>query len=862
MKRGRLRIYLGAAPGVGKTVAMLGEGRRAMERGKDVVVGLVETHGRTYTGSMLAGLEVIPRRTYLHRGAEFTEMDVDAILARDPDVALVDELAHTNVTGAPRARRFEDIAVLLEAGIDVISTVNIQHLESLNDAVFAITGVRQRETVPDDVVRSADQIELVDMSPEALRRRMAHGNIYAAEKVDAALASYFRPGNLAALRELALLWLADRVDETIERYRSDHGITATWPTRERVVAALTGGPEGETVLRRAARIASRGAGGELHAVYVTRNDGLTGPDFATVARQRALAEELGGTFHAVSGDDVPSAILGLARSVNASQIVLGTSRRSRLSRLFGGPGTGDAVIAGSGDIDVHMVNHAMAGQGRRRKRVDAALDARRRLAGFVLGTGGLVPLTWGLWVSRALHDLPLDVLLYLALTVASALVGGMWPAIACAVLGSLTLNWYFTPPTHTFTIADPQNVVALLVFVVIGIAVSSVVHVSARRAAAALTAEQDAAALTQLSHSMLAQTDPLGFLVTQCLDMFDMRAAAIIRRPTGSRVAAVVAATPAFALADVETAAAREPVDEDTELVLVGETLRAGDVELVPAYAAHAAAVLTRQRLKAEAAAATGLAADNRARTALLSAVSHDLRTPLAAVKAAVTSLRSSEVDFDPEDEAELLASIEESADRLDALVGNLLDASRVQSGVVRPRLALVDAADEAAATVRGVTRPERVRVWSQGDCPAWTDAGLLERVLANLVENALRHAPPDTQVVVNVARVGERTQIRVIDRGPGVPRASFEAIFEPFQRHGDVPRGDGVGLGLAVARGLAETMGATVSADDTPGGGLTMTIDLPAAPPALVEPGTADGSAGASRAAAEHDESPRSARP
>ena len=266
-RRGQLRIYLGAAPGVGKTAAMLAEGKRRMERGADVVVGLVETHGRAYTAKLLDGLEVVPRRSTEHRGAIFTDLDVDAVLARQPQIVLVDELAHTNIPGSPRQRRFEDIDVLLEAGIDVISTVNIQHLESLNDAVFAITGARQRETVPDQVVRRADQIELVDMSPEALRRRMAHGNIYRAEKVDAALASFFRPGNLAALRELALLWLADRVDEHLTQYREDHDIEATWPTRERVVVALTGGPEGETVLRRAARIASRGAGGELLAVF-------------------------------------------------------------------------------------------------------------------------------------------------------------------------------------------------------------------------------------------------------------------------------------------------------------------------------------------------------------------------------------------------------------------------------------------------------------------------------------------------------------------------------------------------------------------------------------------------------------------
>ncbi len=286
MARGRLRVYLGAAPGVGKTYAMLGEGRRRLARGTDVVVGLVETHGRPHTAEMTDGLEIVPRRELTYRGALFTEMDVDAVLRRRPAVALVDELAHTNVPGSRHEKRWQDVEELLEAGIDVVSTVNIQHLESVNDVVTKITGVPQRETVPDAVVRAADQVELVDMTPEALRRRMAHGNVYAAEKVDAALGNYFRVGNLTALRELALLWIADKVDEELQQYRAEHDIRGTWEARERVVVALTGGPEGETLIRRAARIAARSTGGDLLAVHVTRSDGLTGASPAALASQR------------------------------------------------------------------------------------------------------------------------------------------------------------------------------------------------------------------------------------------------------------------------------------------------------------------------------------------------------------------------------------------------------------------------------------------------------------------------------------------------------------------------------------------------------------------------------------------------
>src|SRR5262252_99151 len=322
-----LRVYLGAAPGVGKTFRMLEEGHRRRDRGTDVVIGYVETHGRVHTEALVGNLEVVPRKHLTYRGSEFTEMDVDAVIARKPDVVLVDELAHTNVPGSRNAKRWQDVEELLAAGITVITTVNVQHLESINDVVEKITGVPQRETVPDAVVRAAEQVEMVDMTPEALRRRMAHGNVYAAEKIDAALSNYFRVGNLTALRELALLWVADRVEEGLLSYRAEHGIGQTWEARERVVVALTGGPEGETLIRRAARIASRTVGGDLLAVHVVRSDGLTGASPAALAAQRRLAESLGGSYHQVIGDDVSEALLAFARAENATQLVLGASRR-------------------------------------------------------------------------------------------------------------------------------------------------------------------------------------------------------------------------------------------------------------------------------------------------------------------------------------------------------------------------------------------------------------------------------------------------------------------------------------------------------------------------------------------------------
>jgi two-component system, OmpR family, sensor histidine kinase KdpD len=362
--RGRLRVYLGAAPGVGKTYDMLGEGQRRAGRGTDVAIGFVEDYGRPLTRRMTEGLEIVPRATMTYRGATFTEMDIDAVLARHPSVALVDELAHTNIPGCHNAKRWQDIEELLDAGIDVISTVNIQHLESLNDVVEHITGVRQHETVPDEVVRRADQIELVDMSAEALRQRMRHGNIYRTEKIDDALTHFFTAGNLSALREIALLWAADRVEEALKRYRSEHGISEPWATRERVLVALSGGPEGDTLVRRGERIASRAAGGELLAVHVVTSDGLAAAPPERLARQRDLVESLGGAYHTVTGADAADAVLTFAREANATQIVIGATRRSRLKELFG-RGTGTTIIEGSGDdIDVYVVTHEHAAHGR------------------------------------------------------------------------------------------------------------------------------------------------------------------------------------------------------------------------------------------------------------------------------------------------------------------------------------------------------------------------------------------------------------------------------------------------------------------------------------------------------------------
>ena len=837
VRRGMLRVYLGAAPGVGKTYDMLSEGRRRQERGTDVVVGFVETHGRIHTAELLDGMEIVPRRTIVHRGAEFTEMDLDAVLARAPKVALVDELAHTNVPGSRNEKRWQDIDELLGAGIDVISTVNIQHFESLNDVVESITGVKQRETVPDEVVRRADQIELVDMTAEALRRRLAHGNVYAPEKIDAALANYFRVGNLTALRELALLWLADRVDDALEKYREQHDIEAIWPARERVVVALTGGPEGETLLRRATLLVRRRAGGELLAVHVTRGDGIAGASPTALARQRELVESLGGTFHTVVGDDVPEAILDFARGVNATVIVIGVSRRPRWKALFS-EGVGAAVTRLSGPIDVHVVTHEeAAGRGDRPLPRAEALGRRRRFAGWVLALLGPVVLTVILTTLVGDHGLSTDLMLFLALTVGVALIGGLWPALTVAILGSLLLNYYFTPPVHTWTIADPENALALVVFVLVAAGVASIVDIAARRTVQAAHSRAEAETLSVLAGSVLRGQNTVVAVLERLRETFAMTSATLLERADERAPWQQVAASGPTPCATPEEADVEVVVSPTLALAMRGRVLPADDRRVLEAFAAQAAVVLDRERLRKQAGEARQLEQGNAIRTALLAAVSHDLRTPLASIRAAVDSLRQTDVTWSPEDEAELLATIDVATGRLERLIDNLLDLSRLQVGALRPLTRPVSLDEIVPRATESVPR-ERIHIDVPETLPLVnTDPGLVERVVANVVENALRYSPPSIPVVVSASDFGRTVELRVVDRGSGVSDEDKTRMFEAFQRLGDSPAGDGIGLGLAVARGFVEAVGGTLAAEDTPGGGLTMVVSLPTAEPTVAVP-------------------------
>jgi two-component system sensor histidine kinase KdpD len=830
MARGSLRIYLGAAPGVGKTYRMLEEGRRRAARGTDVVIAIVETHGRVETAKQLGELEVVPRRTVKYRDTTFEELDLAAVLARAPEVALVDEFAHTNVPGSGNAKRWQDVDVLLDHGIDVVSTLNIQHLESLNDVVREITGTVQRETVPDEIVRRADQVELVDMAAQSLRRRMAHGNIYPAEKVDAALASYFREGNLLSLRELALLWTAGRVDEALQQYRTRHAISHPWETHERVVVALDGGPHGELLLRRGARIAER-SGGQLTGVHVAKSDGLAAaasPE--ALARQETLTRELGGSYHLVVGDDPAGALIDFAGSVQATQLVIGSSSRSRAAELLGGEGVSERIARTAGAIDVHIVGRPDGSRRRVLPAMGAGLGVERRIVG--LATGLLLTLLLTAFLDRIVEPPAVQTtyLLYLAVVLVSALIGGLVAASLVALIGSLVVNWYFTPPIHTFDIARPENALGLVLFLAFAVVLGAAVELGARRAAQAARSAAEAQVLSQLSGGVLRGRTAPAALLEQLREAFGATRVELRERDAPEepwRQLSVVGA----GTRDEAGESATVPVDDHRQLVVFGPPLAAADRRILNAFAAQVGVALDTTELARQAASAQALEQTDRVRTALLASVGHDLRTPLAGIKAAVSSLRQSDIEWSPEDEAELLATIEESADRLDVLVRDLLDMTRLQTGAVEPKLRAVWL-DEVLGPSLAEVPPEVTvdREVAESLPPVLADPVLLERIVANLISNAARYAGHAGSIVVRAEVLRGAVELRVIDRGPGVPEAQRGAMFLPFQRLGDRDQSTGIGLGLAVARGFAEAIGATIEADTTPGGGLTMLVTLPLA--------------------------------
>lgn len=823
MRRGQLRVLLGAAPGVGKTYSMLEEGKQLLDEGHDVVVAFVEDHGRAATQAMTAGLDVIDRLEVSHRGVTLTEMNLDAVLARRPEIALVDELAHTNAPGSRHEKRWQDVETLLNAGIDVFSTVNIQHIESLNDVVQQITGVPQRETIPDAVLRSAHQIEVVDLAPQALRDRLAVGRVYPAERIDAALSNYFRLGNLTALRELALLWLADEVDSALKDYRAEHGINNTWEARERVVVTLTGGPGGEALLRRGARIAARSAGGQLIAVHVVSQDGLRGSHPEELAHQRALVEKLGGSYHQVIGDDIPRTLVEFARSANATQLVIGVSRRSRLSAALTGPGIGATVIRESGDIDVHIVTHSAAAGRVRLPRIGGALSIRRRIIGFVLALLGGPLVTWILVLFRSPDSITSDVLFFQLLVVIVALVGGIWPALWAALMSGLTLDFFFVEPFYTITVDKGLHLLALVLYVLIAVLVSYVVDQAARRTRAASRAVAESELLATVSGSVIRGEGAIEALVGRTREAFGLTATRLVA--DGQVIHQ--AGEPEAGRSHIDV-----PVGERAVLELHGSDLEPSEQRLLAVIASQIDAALEHSDLSASAREIGPLEETDRVRSALLSAVSHDLRRPLAAATAAVTGLRATDVLLGEEDRVDLLATADESLSTLSALVTSLLDVSRLQAGALAVSLNPVDAEDVILPAIDELKLgPSELELDLDPDLPSLqADAGLLQRVVVNLLDNARRFTPSGQRIRIATSSFANLIQIRVIDHGPGIAPERLHQVFVPFQRLGDTDNLTGLGLGLALSKGFTEGMGGTLESEDTPGGGLTMVVELPSA--------------------------------
>jgi two-component system sensor histidine kinase KdpD len=832
VSRGRLRIYLGAAPGVGKTYAMLDEARRRHERGTDVVVAYADTRGRPRTAAMLQGLEIIPRRTEVVGGRETEELDLAAVLTRRPAVAVVDDLAHRNAVGSRYGARHEDVEELLRHGIDVLATVDIESLESLQDVVERVVGERPSEVVPDGIVRGADQVELIDMTPEALRRRVVHGNVLPMTEVDAALAGRFQPDTLAALRELALLWVADQVDERLQ----DHQAPSRWETKERVVVALTGAPTGDRLIRRAARLAHR-ATADLIGVHVQRPGEEV--DQAILEQHRRLLADLGGRYHEVVGNDVPTALCDFARARNATQLVLGATRRSRWAELQRGSVV-NAVLRAAGDLDVHVIGDdpgepvttRPAGATAHRSRWGHHVSARRRALAAIVAMGAVFLLAVVLDQMHPEPNLPTDLLLFLLVVLVTALLGGFTVGVVTALVSALVVTWFLTPPVHTFTIDGAADTVALVTFLVVSVAVSALVSRLARRSTDAVQARLEAEGLARAAGSLVAGDDAAAEIVDALCATFD-RTGVVLAVPDGDGWRIEASAGSTLEPNAVADGVARVELPGGARLVHAGPVLNSDDQRVLAAFAAQLGHALERRRLEAEAAQATAAAQGDRLRTAILRAVSHDLRTPLASIKASATSLLQDDIAWTPEAQREFLEAIDEEADRLDTVVGDLLDMSRLEAGVVQPTLSAVGMDEVVHGALASLSEATGIvtRDVPVSLPPVLADPALLERSVANLVANALRHGSADGAPAVVARSVGTEVELRVIDHGPGVPAPDRERLFEPFRRLGDRQGPSGVGLGLAVARGFVDAMGGRLRLDDTPGGGLTAVVTLPAAP-------------------------------
>ncbi len=851
--RGKFKIFFGAAPGVGKTYEMLTAARRRKAEGVDVVIGLVETHGRAETEAQLAGLEIIPRRRVDYKGRVLEEMDLDAVLARRPALVLVDELAHTNAAGSRHPKRYLDVEELLAAGISVYSTLNVQHVESLNDVVARITRIRVRETVPDSVVDSADEVELVDLTPADLIARLGEGKVYVREQAQRALRHYFSPGNLTALRELALRRTAERVDDQMLSYMREHAITGPWGAGERVIVCLDPSADAANTVRAAKRTAD-GLDAELIALYVEteRHTLLTEAEQTRLAESMRLAERLDAEVVTVPGRFVVEEILAFARSRNATRVVVGKSRRSRWFELRHGSVVDELVRSGSG-LAVEVA--PSADKPEPMGPVDWMLGAPRTIGPYLEGAL-TTALATGIGVLiNARIELPNISLLYVVPVLVAAARHGLVPSLWVAGLSVLCYNFFFLPPLYEFTISDPANVVALFFFMFVAIAASAL---AARTRAQTQTARREARTTAELYGfsrkiaGVIDLDDLLWIVVTHLARL--LSAEVVILMPEKSplesgKLVLRAAFPPDGELSEADLAAARwswdaeRPTGQGTDtlpggrwlfepirtsrsaigilgILPTGEArvLSSSERRLLEAVGNQAAVAIERVTLAADIDQARLGAERERLRSAMLTSVSHDLRTPLASIIGALSSLRSYRDRYDESTREELLGTALSEAERLDRFVGNLLDMTRLDAGAITPKRETVEVGDLISTALRRAMPLLKDRVVASSiepDLPPLSlDFVLAEQILFNILDNAAKYSPPGGRIEVDARRVGGRVELVVRDEGPGIPAVALDRIFDKFYRADDGDRRRaGTGLGLAIAKGFVEAHGGTIGA-------------------------------------------------
>src|SRR5271166_5080575 len=868
---GRLKIFLGAAPGVGKTYEMLLSAQAKRREGVDVVVGVVEPHGRRETEALLEGLEMIPRQQVDYKGHLLAEMDLDAILKRRPQLVLVDELAHTNAPGGRHPKRYLDVEEIIAAGIDVFATLNIQHVESLNDVIAKITRIRVRETVPDSVLDEADDIEVIDLSPEDLIKRLREGKVYVPQQAERAVRHFFSTGNLTALRELALRRTAQRVDEQLLSHMRAHAIAGPWPAGERVLVCVSEAPSTAGLIRYARRVADR-LKVPWTAIYVetARTQRLTDAERDRVADHLRLAERLGASTITIPGRNIADEVVAYATANNITQIVIGKSDRSRWFEMIHGSVVHD-LVRKTGQISVHVIS-ADDSEPVPAKSIETRPKPEPFRIGHYLGSAGVVAVALGigLLIKQFIAVQSIS-LVFLTAVLASAVAWGLLPSLFACIVSVLTYNFFFLPPLYTFTIADPENVLALFFFLTVAIIVSNLTAATRRQILTARLRAKTTAELYAFSRKVAgigALDDLLWATAYQIASMLNVRTVLLMPVNDGEGLEVASGYPPEDQLDDADMAAARWTWEHNRAAGRGADTLPGGkrlflplrtgsgpvgvigidrdasgplltpdERRLLDALCDQAAVAIERISLAKGLNEARVLAETERLRAALLTSISHDLRTPLASILGTVSSLRSFPERYSAAEREELLATLQDEAERLNRFVSNLLDMTRLESGAIELKLDLIDVAEIIGAALQragNVVARHHVEVTVEPELPMLRlDVVLFEQVLFNLLDNAAKYAPAGSRIDVRASRDGELVEIEVVDEGSGIPPADFERIFDKFYRvHAQDRRRAGTGLGLAICRGFVEALGGWIVARNRRDrSGAVLTIRMPVVP-------------------------------